>query len=46
MIPQKNVGAFVVVTRSPLTRFTSMSDGINELVVELSENTPRVVPAS
>jgi D-alanyl-D-alanine-carboxypeptidase/D-alanyl-D-alanine-endopeptidase len=36
MVPEKNVGAFVVVTRSPLTRFSSMSDGINDLVSELS----------
>lgn len=28
MIPQYNIGAFVVVTRSPLTRFTNMSDGL------------------
>ncbi|UMX72300.1 hypothetical protein MJ585_06095 [Klebsiella pneumoniae] len=27
--------AFVVVTRSPLTRFNNMSDGINDLVSEL-----------
>ena len=46
MIPQKNVGAFIVVTRSPQTRFTHMSNGINDLVVELSENKPVVVPAS
>ena len=46
MIPQHNVGAFVVVTRSPLTRFVNMSDGINELVTELSGNKPQVVPAS
>jgi len=46
MIPQHNVGAFVVVTRSPLTRFVNMSDGINDLVTELSGNTPLVVPAS
>ena len=46
MIPQKNVGAFVVVTRSPLTRFTNMSDGINDLVTELSGNKPQVIPAS
>ncbi|QMI04272.1 D-alanyl-D-alanine-carboxypeptidase/endopeptidase AmpH [Citrobacter sp. RHB25-C09] len=46
MIPQKNVGAFIVVTRSPQTRFTNMSNGINDLVVELSENKPVVVPAS
>ncbi|MGQ7169014.1 SbmA/BacA-like family transporter, partial [Escherichia sp. R-CC3] len=31
MIPQKNIGAFVVVTRSPLTHFKNMSDGINDL---------------
>lgn len=46
MIPQHNIGAFVVVTRSPLTRFINMSDGINELVTELSGNKPLVVPAS
>jgi D-alanyl-D-alanine-carboxypeptidase/D-alanyl-D-alanine-endopeptidase len=46
MIPQANVGAFVVVTRSPLTRFTNMSDGINDLVAELSGNKPQVIPAS
>lgn len=46
MIPQSNVGVFVVVTRSPLTRFTSMSDGVNDLVSEMSSNKPIVVPAS
>lgn len=46
MIPQQNIGVFVVVTRTPLTRFTSMSDGVNNLVTELSGNTPRAVPAS
>ena len=46
MIPQSNVGAFVVVTRSPNTRFTNMSDGINNLVAELSENKAKVIPAS
>jgi len=46
MIPQHNIGAFVVVTRSSLTRFVNMSDGINDLVSELSGNTPQVVPAS
>ncbi|EGT4354067.1 D-alanyl-D-alanine-carboxypeptidase/endopeptidase AmpH [Cronobacter sakazakii] len=45
MIPQSNIGAFVVVTRSPLTRFTNMSDGINDLVTELSGNTPLQTPA-
>lgn len=46
MIPQSNVGAFVVVTRSPNTRFINMSDGINNLVTELSGNKAQVVPAS
>lgn len=46
MIPQSNVGVFVVVTRSPLTRFVNMSDGVNQLVVELSENKPQAIPAS
>jgi D-alanyl-D-alanine-carboxypeptidase/D-alanyl-D-alanine-endopeptidase len=40
MNPQANVGAFVVVTRSPLTRFNNMSDGINDLVSELSGASP------
>ncbi|MGP8846636.1 hypothetical protein, partial [Enterobacter hormaechei] len=30
----------------PLTRFTNMSDGINDLVAELSGNKPQVIPAS
>lgn len=46
MVPQHNVGVFVVVTRSALTRFANMSDGVNELVSELSNNKPRIVPAS
>ncbi|EOJ6002165.1 D-alanyl-D-alanine-carboxypeptidase/endopeptidase AmpH [Cronobacter sakazakii] len=45
MIPQSNIGAFVIVTRSPLTRFTNMSDGINDLVTELSGNKPLQTPA-
>ncbi|MBS0848772.1 D-alanyl-D-alanine-carboxypeptidase/endopeptidase AmpH [Citrobacter sp. JGM124] len=36
MVPQANVGVFVVITRSPLTRFVNMSDGVNDLVSELS----------
>jgi D-alanyl-D-alanine-carboxypeptidase/D-alanyl-D-alanine-endopeptidase len=28
----------VVVTRSPLTRFTAMSDGVNNLLAELVGN--------
>ncbi|ELY4520597.1 D-alanyl-D-alanine-carboxypeptidase/endopeptidase AmpH [Cronobacter muytjensii] len=46
MVPQHNIGAFVVVTRSPLTRFTNMSDGINDLVTELSGNKPLQKPGS
>lgn len=46
MNPEANVGAFVVVTRSPLTRFTNMSDGINNLVTELSGNQPQAIPGS
>lgn len=46
MIPQHNIGAFVVVTRSPLTKFMNMSDGVNDLISELSGNKPLVVPAS
>lgn len=44
MVPQSNVGAFIVITRSPLTRFKNMSDGINDLVSELSE--PHAGPVS
>ena len=38
MVPQYNVGVFVVVTRSPLSRFTPMSDGVNNLLTELVGN--------
>ncbi|STV55912.1 penicillin-binding protein AmpH [Klebsiella pneumoniae subsp. ozaenae] len=37
---------FVVVTRSPLTRFNNMSDGINDLVSELSGAQPNMQTAS
>ncbi|SEL18960.1 D-alanyl-D-alanine-carboxypeptidase / D-alanyl-D-alanine-endopeptidase [Kosakonia sacchari] len=46
MVPQHNVGVFVVITRSPLTRFANMSDGVNDLVSALSSNVPQVIPAS
>ncbi len=46
MIPQSNVGAFVVVTRSANTRFVNMSDGVNNLVAELSANKAEVLTAS
>ncbi|MGS9164799.1 D-alanyl-D-alanine-carboxypeptidase/endopeptidase AmpH, partial [Salmonella enterica subsp. enterica serovar Infantis] len=32
IIPQNNNCGFLVVTRYPLTRFTNISDGINDLV--------------
>ncbi|MFI8415061.1 D-alanyl-D-alanine-carboxypeptidase/endopeptidase AmpH [Serratia sp. NPDC078593] len=38
MSPQNNVGVFVVVTRSELTRFTNMSDPVNRLVGDLVAN--------
>lgn len=44
MVPQSNVGVFVVITRSPLTRFVSMSDGVNDLVAELSGFQPEKSP--
>jgi len=46
MVPQHNVGVFVVITRSPLTKFTNMSGGVNDLVSELSNNKPVAIPAS
>lgn len=46
MVPQSNVGVFVVVTRSPLTRFVNMSDGVNDLVSELSGFTSQTSPSS
>ncbi len=38
MVPKKNIGVFVVVTRTELTRFTNMSDGVNDLVTALVNN--------
>ncbi|MFI0488722.1 MAG: D-alanyl-D-alanine-carboxypeptidase/endopeptidase AmpH [Yersinia sp. (in: enterobacteria)] len=38
MIPEKNIGVFVVVTRTQLTKFSNMSDGVNQLVAELAKN--------
>lgn len=40
MVPRYSVGVFIVVTRSPETRFTPMSDGVNNLLTELIGNTP------
>lgn len=40
MVPQYSVGVFVVVARSNETRFTPMSDGVNNLLTELIGNTP------
>ncbi|AXU97563.1 MAG TPA: D-alanyl-D-alanine-carboxypeptidase/endopeptidase AmpH [Erwinia persicina] len=39
MVPQYSVGVFIVVARSPETRFTPMSDGVNNLLTELIGNT-------
>lgn len=38
MVPQRGVGVFVVVTRSELTKFKNMSDGVNDLVADLVRN--------
>ncbi|AHK20511.1 beta-lactam-binding protein [Yersinia similis] len=38
MVPEKNIGVFVVVTRSQLTKFSNMSDGVNQLVADLAKN--------
>ncbi|MCK8539881.1 D-alanyl-D-alanine-carboxypeptidase/endopeptidase AmpH [Yersinia ruckeri] len=38
MIPEKNIGVFVVVTRTQLTKFINMSDGVNQLVANLASN--------
>jgi len=38
MVPQRGVGVFVVVTRSELTKFKNMSDGVNDLVAALVRN--------
>ncbi|MGS9102682.1 D-alanyl-D-alanine-carboxypeptidase/endopeptidase AmpH, partial [Salmonella enterica subsp. enterica serovar Infantis] len=44
--PNYIIGAFVVLNRSPLTRFTNMSVGINVVVTEISGNKPIAIPAS
>ncbi|VTT35147.1 penicillin-binding protein AmpH [Klebsiella pneumoniae] len=38
MVPQYSVGVFIVVARSAETRFTPMSDGVNNLLTELIGN--------
>ncbi len=38
MVPQYSVGVFVVVARSNETRFTPMSDGVNNLLTEMIGN--------
>ncbi|MCW8112422.1 D-alanyl-D-alanine-carboxypeptidase/endopeptidase AmpH [Yersinia intermedia] len=38
MIPEKNIGVFIVVTRTQLTKFSKMSDGVNRLVAQLAKN--------
>nr|WP_280523277.1 D-alanyl-D-alanine-carboxypeptidase/endopeptidase AmpH [Pantoea coffeiphila] len=39
MVPQYSVGVFIVVARSNETRFTPMSDGVNNLLTEMIGNT-------
>lgn len=38
LIPEKNVGVFAVVTRTELTKFTNMSDGVNDLAAALAQS--------
>lgn len=38
MIPEKNIGVFIVVTRTQQTRFSEMSNGVNRLVADLARN--------
>lgn len=38
MVPQYSVGVFIVVARSNETRFTPMSDGVNNLLTEMIGN--------
>lgn len=38
MIPDKNIGVFVVVTRTKSSKFSEMSNGVNRLVAELANN--------
>ncbi len=39
MVPDKRVGVFVVVTRGRLSKFRNMSNGVNQLVAKLVNNT-------
>ncbi len=36
MVPEKNIGVFVVVTRSAKSKFTGMSNGVNQLISDLA----------
>jgi D-alanyl-D-alanine-carboxypeptidase/D-alanyl-D-alanine-endopeptidase len=38
MVPQRGVAVFIAVTRSELTKFKNMSDGVNDLVADLVRN--------
>lgn len=46
MSPQHNIGVFVTITRSAKTRFTAMSDGVNDLIVALIENQSSTLAAT
>lgn len=35
IVPEKNIGVFVVMTRGEKTRFRTMSDGVNKLITDL-----------
>ncbi len=46
MVPEKNIAAFVVVTRSSSTKFTRMSDPVNQLLADLvakRDNIPKLL---
>lgn len=36
MVPEKNIGIFIVITRGEGTRFKNMSNGVNRLITELA----------
>ncbi len=38
MIPQQNIGVFVVMTRKDNSKFSKLTIGVNELVASLSAN--------
>ncbi|MCE1901456.1 serine hydrolase, partial [Enterobacter hormaechei] len=38
MIPEQNIGVFVVITRKQHSLFSSVTTGVNQLVTALSKN--------